>query len=391
MMNKKLLIIAILITAFLALSVNTAFSKPFSLLQAEAKENAKAFGRNRAPQASRPEEPKDDLSFEEYSEENIYKETKVSPNDGQAYDKFGGSVSLSGDYALVGAFADDDNGPNSGSVYAFKRNKDEWELEEKLLVDDGDAYDNFGSSVSLSGNYAIVGAKGDSENGPFAGAAYILKKSENGWIKAQKLLAEEGVPYGSFGISASISDDHAIVGAFISGHAYIFKNGKNGWEQSALLTADNSNFDEFGHSVSISGDYAIVGAAGDDLFGTSSGAAYIFERNENGDWEERQKITASDSMPNLYFGTTVFIAGDSAVVGATSINSSTPGAAYVFERSQDGWVEVKKLLASDGESGDVFGDTVSITNDYVIVGARQDNDNGTHSGSAYFYEEIRQR
>ncbi len=153
-----------------------------------------------------------------------------------------------------------------------------------MLASDGDAGDRFGYSVSISGDYAIVGAYLDNDNGSFSGSAYIFHRDGTSWSQQAKLTASDGVTNDVFGFSVSVNGDYAIVGAFIdddngsnSGSAYIFKRDGTNWHEQFKLTAsDAAASDHFGTSVSISGDYAIVGANWDDDNGTNSGSAYIF-------------------------------------------------------------------------------------------------------------------
>jgi len=106
---------------------------------------------------------------------NSTESNKITASDGADGDIFGRSVSISGDYAIVGAFWDDDNGIDSGSAYIFKRSGTSWAEEAKLTASDGAAIDQFGWSVSISGEYAIVGAHLDDDNGADSGSAYIFE------------------------------------------------------------------------------------------------------------------------------------------------------------------------------------------------------------------------
>ncbi|MCH7887296.1 MAG: FG-GAP repeat protein, partial [Candidatus Marinimicrobia bacterium] len=155
-------------------------------------------------------------------------EFKITASDGAENDHFGESASISGDYAVVGARFDDDNGLSSGSAYVFKRSGTSWAQEAKLLPSDGAVEDRFGVSVSISGDYAVVGAKFDDDNGSKSGSAYVFKRAGASWT-----------------------------------------------EEVKLLPSDGAAGDEFGKSVSISGDYAVVGAFGDDDNGSGSGSAYV--------------------------------------------------------------------------------------------------------------------
>ena len=318
---------------------------------------------------------------------------KLTASDGAAEDWFGISVSVSGDYAVVGAYRDDDNGTNSGSAYIFYYNGTSWSQQAKLLASDGAAEDVFGISVSVSGDYAIVGALGDDDNGSASGSAYIFKRSGTSWSEQAKLLASDGAAGDYFGWSVSVSGDYAIVGALYdndnginSGSAYIFERSGTSWSQQAKLTAsDGAASDLFGSSVSISGDYAIVGAYADDDNGSNSGSAYIFKRSGTS-WSEQAKLTAADGAAWDQFGESVSVSGDYAIVGACWDDDN--GSAYIFKRDGTNWSEQAKLLAADGAANDRFGYSVSVGGDYVIVGAYGDDDNGSSSGSAYMFGKV---
>jgi hypothetical protein len=319
-------------------------------------------------------------------------QSKIIASDASEYDRFGRSVSISGDYAIVGAPINDDKGDESGSAYIFKRDGDSWVEQERLLVSDGDEEDWFGGSVSISGDYAIVGAYEDNDKGAYSGSAYIFKREGNFWVEQIKLLASDGEEQNYFGTSVSISGNYAIVGAygnddnglrFRSGSAYIFKREGDSWiEQDKLIASDGDEEDWFGYSVSISGNYVIVGAFKDDDKGAYSGSAYIFKRDGNS-WVEQIKLLASDGDEFDYFGVSVSISRNYAIVGAdgnVDDNASDSGTAYIFMREGDSWVEQEKLLPSDGDVDDYFGRSVSISGVYAIVGA---DDYGSGSGSAY--------
>ena len=224
---------------------------------------------------------------------------KLLASDGAANDQFGYSVSISGDYAIVGAYADDDKGSNSGSAYVFKRDGTNWSEQQKLTASDGAASDLFGRSVSISGDYAIVGADYDDDNGSYSGSAYIFKWDGSNWVQQQKLIASDGAANDYFGYSVSISGDYAIVGAYVDdgskGSAYIFKRNGTSWSQQAkLLASDGATSDLFGCSVSISGDHAIVGAYQNDDEGTDSGSAYAFRFSPRADLNDDCKVDFAD-------------------------------------------------------------------------------------------------
>jgi hypothetical protein len=320
-------------------------------------------------------------------------ETKLIAGDGAAYDHFGGVVSISGTTAIVGARYDDDKGGNSGSASIFEQSGGTWRLVAKLTASDGTAGDEFGCSVSVSGTTAIVGGY----SGSASGAAYLFELSDGTWIQVAKLTPSDGAAWDWFGSSVSVSGTTAIVGAWgndengsSSGAAYVFEKSGGIWSEVAKLTAtDAAPNDRFGGAVSIFGTTVIVGAGYDDDQGDDSGSAYVFEQSA-GTWRQVAKLTASDGATDSRFGeTSVSISGGTAIVGAwgDGENGSWSGAAYVFEQANGNWSPVAKLTPGDGAAGDEFGYAVSVSGPTAIVGAHRDTDNGRRSGSAYIFEQ----
>ncbi len=323
---------------------------------------------------------------------------KLLAYDGSPGDGFGGSISISGDTAVIGAYHDDDNGLNSGSAYIFVRdNNGDWNQQAKLLASDGSQSDSFGISVSISGETVIIGASLQGDDGLGPGAAYIFTRDSNeNWNQQAKLVPNDfkvsGIG-GSVGIgrSVSISGDTAIIGAplsddngFSTGSAFIFTRDSNGdWsQQEKLLANDRSRNDNFGGSVSISGGTVIIGAHQNDDNGSLSGSAYIFVRDNNGGWNQQVKLLANDGSNGDNFGGSVSISGGTIVIVA---NGSGFGATYVFGHDSNGnWTQQAKLVANDGSSGDYFG-SASISEDIIIIGASGNDDQGSDSGSAYVF------
>ena len=220
---------------------------------------------------------------------------------------------------------------------------------KKLLASDAEAGDRFGYSVAVSGDTAVVGARSEDAGGNDAGAAYIFQRDEgsaDNWGELKKLLASDAQPGDSFGFSVTISGDTAVVGAVFedaggddAGAAYLFQRDQGGadsWGEVAMLTASDAQAgDLFGWSVAVSGDSAVVGAFFEDAGGLFAGAAYLFQRDQGGadNWGEVKKLTASDAQGGDEFGSGVAVSGDTAVVGAAleDAGGSEAGAAYVFE------------------------------------------------------------
>jgi hypothetical protein len=272
--------------------------------------------------------------------------------------------------------------------------------EFKLTAGDAAAGDEFGFSVAIDGNFAIVGAHFDDEACPSdpscqSGAAYIFKLGGAGWIQEAKLTAGDAAAGDQFGVAVAIAEDRVVVGTQFdddhgtsSGSVYIFKRDGTSWIQEAKLTAgDAAAGDQFGNSVAISGDRVIVGAIGDDDVAGGSGAAYIFTF-DGVSWNEAAKLKAGDAALGDNFGVSVSIDGDAVVVGAERDDDagSSSGSAYVFRFDGTSWNPEAKLTAGDAAAGDQFGFSVSIAAGRVVAGAHQDDDAGSNSGAAYIFK-----
>ncbi len=324
-----------------------------------------------------------------------YGVTKITASDGQEQDTFGQSVFIESDRAIVGVPYSDVAAGDAGAAYVFKRQGDAWFEEGTLYASDPGEWDSFGDSVSLSGSYAIVGSICDDDAGSCSGSAYIFHFNGTNWVQQAKLTASDAAGNDRFGCSVSISGDRAIVGAYgnddagsSSGAAYLFERSGSAWVQQPKLTAsDAAAVDRFGDAVSVCGDYAFVGATLDDDYGEDSGSAYVFHR-EGGNWVEVDKLTTEEPGSDYdLFGASVAVASDYAIVGAYGANDggANPGAAYVFKRDGANWSQQTKLTNDSGSSNDLFGWTVSISSDYALVGAHQDDENGALSGACYAF------
>ncbi|MCC6904083.1 MAG: hypothetical protein IT377_34265 [Polyangiaceae bacterium] len=324
-------------------------------------------------------------------------QAKLKASDGAAGDFFGLSVSISGDTVVVGA-DEDVVGANylQGSAYVFVRSGSSWTEQAKLTASDGAASDLFGWSVSVFGDTVVVGAMEDDvgANGD-QGSAYVFVRSGTSWTQQAKLTSSDGAADDQFGCSVSVSGDTAVVGALFDdvganaeqGSAYVFVRSGTSWTQQAKLTAgDGADGDIFGRKVSTSGDTAVVGAELDDVGANKNqGSTYIFVRSGS-TWTEQAKLTASDGAANDYFGGSVSVFDDAVVIGAFGDDVGAnygQGSAYVFVRSGSTWTERAKLTASDGAASDTLGNSVSLSGDTVVVGAPSDDVGAKDQGSAY--------
>ena len=249
-----------------------------------------------------------------------------------------------GDTAVIGARDDDDNGFNSGSAYVFIRTGTTWSQQAKLTAADAEAGDRFGNSVAVSGDTAIIGVREDDDKGRDSGSAYVFIRSGTTWSQQAKLTATDGAEEDKFGRDVAVSGDTVVIGSPLdddngarSGSAYVFIRSGTTWSQQAKLTAtDGAASDEFGISVSVSGATALIGASGDDDKGISTGSAYAFIRSVT-TWSQQAKLTAADSAARDFFGFSVSVFGDTAVIGAYQDDDkgSESGSAYVFALGTD--------------------------------------------------------
>jgi FG-GAP repeat/Secretion system C-terminal sorting domain len=343
---------------------------------------------------------------------------------------FGCHVAISGDYAIVGSQGSDNdaNGANgmndAGSAYIFVRNGETWTQQQKIVASDRASNDYFGGSVAISGDYAIVGAYTEDHDASGAnafedaGAAYIFVRNGTTWTQQQKIVASDRAAGDGFGVYVDISGSDVVVGAKYETHdanglnsfsqagsAYIFVRSGTTWtQQQKIVASDRAANDYFGYVVKISGDYAIVGAPYEDHDAnglnslTEAGSAYIFLRSGT-TWTQQQKIVASDRAADDYFGGTVAISGDYAIIGAFSEDDDENGAntlnnagsVYTFVRSGTTWTQQQKIVASDRATGDYFGGQVAISGDSLIVSATSDDHDANgintliNAGSAYVF------
>ena len=267
----------------------------------------------------------------------------------------------------------------------------------KLTATDGDQEEAFGMSVSVSsdGTTTIIGATGtDGSDSDKAGSAYVFEKSRGSWTKQAKLTPKNDDKNERFGNSVALSEDGttAIVADYRdngphgpwSGSVYLFENTDDSWTQQIKLTPDDGETDDqFGSSVAISNDgtTAIIGAVGDATPNAQlMGSAYVFETIE-GSWIQRAKLTADDGDTGDSFGMSVSVSddGSTAIIGASAddnTNGPQAGSAYVFDGSSESWGQQAKLIPDDGARMDFFGKSVALSSDgtTAIIGAVGDWD-----------------
>jgi FG-GAP repeat len=336
---------------------------------------------------------------------------KFLARDGKAFDAFSRSVAISGTTVVVGAAWKDtpnstSDGVDRGAVYVFERDQggtNKWGLVKKLLASDGKSFDYFGYSVAISGDTIVVGALNGTNVDK--GSAYIFSRNTGGtnaWGRVKELVVNDGVADDQFGKSISISGNTIVVGAFWDdvatninqGSAYVFERDQSGINKwglvKKLMASDGAASDAFGSSVSISGNTIVIGVD-NHIVGTKGnlGAAYVFERNLGGvnNWGEVKELIASDSVDTDSFGSAVSIHDNTIVVGSFGVGGDQNiGAAYLFRRNLGGsnaWGQIRKLIASDRSQYDYLGISTSISSGTVLVGAFGQKNN---IGAAYIFK-----
>jgi hypothetical protein len=374
----------------------------------------------------------------------------------EAGDKFGSSVAISGDTIVVGAYGEDSaaNGVNgdetdnsasgAGAAYVFVRSGTTWTRQAYLKASNTGTGDEFGTSVSISGDTIVVGAPDEDSNATGvnaalspgsgtqadnskldSGAAYVFVRNGTTWSQQAYLKASNTHAGDIFGYSTAISGDTIVVGAQLessnatgvggdqsnttkpgSGAAYVFVRSGTTWSQQAYIKASNTDSNDlFGTSVALSGDTLVAGAPGEASNATGvggdqtdnsrmvAGAAYVFIRSGS-QWSQQAYVKASNTGASDQFGTSISVSSDSILVGAFAegsnarglngdgLNDMAPnsGAAYLFSRSGITWSQQSYLKSSNSDPGDGFGTAVAISGGTMVVGAIDEDSLATGVG-----------
>lgn len=319
---------------------------------------------------------------------------QIGASDGKVNDRFGQDVSMDGEYAVIGASAEDTVALDAGAAYIFKRNGSMLAEFQKLTAGDGTAFAGYGASVGISGDAAVVGAPKQNGAGRRSGAAYIYRLTGSNWGLEQELSPAGLEADDQFGSDVSVSGNTLLVGALgdddggsNAGAVYVYRFDGSTWNLSAKLVADDGAVgDYFGAAVALGPDLAVVGARLSDAAGRNSGAAYIF-RNNGSAWVQVKKLVGMDTKTGDWFGEAVAIdaSGERVVVGALKHDDAfkDTGAAYVFKGNSGAWDQEAKLAAGDLVRGDHFGSAVAVLGFRIVVGADDQNES---RGSIYSYE-----
>ncbi len=320
-------------------------------------------------------------------------DAKLTASDVARRDDFGDAVSISGNRVVVGASGaviPPPNGNLKGAAYVFRHFHGAWHEEAKLTVSDYPRTNHFGLFVSLSGECVLIGSPTQTDEFLAQGAVFVFRQEGTSWIREATLTPSDPSVRQRFG-RVSLSGEYALVGApgddaggEDAGAAYVFKRTGTTWVEEAKLTAiDAAPNDEFGVAVALHDDLAVVGA---DCDGACSGSAYVYRR-QGTTWVYEGKLTASDGEATEFFGAAVAAGDDLVLAGARYADGLTEscGAAYAFQWNGTTWSEQAKLVGANTETNDHFGWAVSTYGNLGLVGALTAEGIVEQSGAAYVF------
>jgi hypothetical protein len=311
-----------------------------------------------------------------------------------AGDTLGGNVALKNKFAVLGAIRRDDKGQDAGAAVIFERQLNKWQQKQILTAPDAKPGDAFGQSVALTDQYLLIGAPRSDALAKDSGAVYIYKFENDDWQLHTRLTASDGAKGDLFGISVAIDGNTVLVGADLNdekaenaGAVYAFVLNDDKWTQEAkLMASDGDNTDIFGVRVSLDKNTALISARRDDVegIGVDAGSAYIFERKE-GNWTQSLKLISPDGKADDRFGRGVAISGNTAIVSAMNHDSdaSNTGALYVYKKGLNGWHFTSKITAIESVANDKFGWNVDLSNDIAVIATPHRDGNGVDAGAVF--------
>jgi FG-GAP repeat len=319
---------------------------------------------------------------------------KLTPFDGIAGDTFGYSTCLAGDVLLVGAPFADSLAQDAGAVYAYERGGSAWIFKGKLAPPGIGANDRFGFCTALRGTTLFVSSHKDDDLGTDAGAVYHYELNAGAWTLVGKFYASDAQPGDDFGESIAISGDRAIISTWsnadlgpLAGAVYFFEETPSGWtEVQKVHASDGAALNQYGAAVALEGSVAVVGSRLHVHAGVKGGAVYVYEHN-GASWVETAELLAGDGQLGDEFGHGVAISSGRILVGGpfADPHGVDSGAAWVFGKSAGIWTELAKFTAQDGAALDRLGLSVSISGDLATAGALLDDDHFANAGSAYLW------
>jgi len=259
---------------------------------------------------------------------------------------YGDALATDGATIVIGAPLDNDNGTYSGSAYVWERDAaGNWFEAAKLLASNGDSADNFGAAVAVNGDLVVVGAPADEPFANWSGSAYLFERVNGTWTETINLLASDGAPIDNYGHGVATNGEDVLIGSPRAarsddpGAVYVYRRTGPGWTEVQLIQPDDGrDSDNFGAALAVDGNLMVVGAYQADTGGLiSAGAAYVFWRDEAGEWRQAARLNAPDPGERDEFGRAVAIRGNRVIVGAWHDDDlgADSGSAYIFEVGPD--------------------------------------------------------
>lgn len=309
----------------------------------------------------------------------------VAP-DAASDDRFGTSVDVDGDVAVVGAVRDDDGGTDLGAAYVLRRRGQFWHLEAELLPPVGWFQDGgFGECVAVDGDTVAVAA-------PFEGSGmvFVFRHDGNSWRREQLLVGDPMAL--RFGAALALDGDGMLVGAPLDhttavagGAVYEYERSGSEWSLVARLeSSDVTAHDQFGLTLAMDGATCVVGAHGHDDAGPGNGAAYVYERGDQG-WLE-QKLVVPEPAEMVHFGFGVALNRHWLAVGDVGPGSGHKRAVRMYERTVGGWTH-RQVLVEPGAATvtTYFGFRMVLVGDMLVVGAPSDDLKVLEGGAGYLF------
>ncbi|MFT7679846.1 MAG: hypothetical protein ACI8QC_003851 [Planctomycetota bacterium] len=315
-----------------------------------------------------------------------------TPADNSAEARFGATVHVDGNRALVAALRAD----GYGAAYVYERSGNTWLETAKLSPSDGVAGDGFGLGLAIEGDRIVVGSMEANGGGNASGKAYAFERQADVWVETQQLVPADSAAGDWFGVSVAISGEWLVIGArqdnsgsFNGGTAYIYRYGPAGWVLfDEVVPPAVGNGDVFGHGIAISGLTMAVGASGWDGPSQNAGSVFIWEFDGSA-WVKTQRVRPDVPQAGNFFGLDLDLEGDRLLVGARGHNGAggtDSGSAYVFERGPNGFEQSAKLESADSNALDELGNKVSLSGERVLIGCWLDSDTINRAGAAYVFE-----
>lgn len=307
--------------------------------------------------------------------------SRVTADDAFEADHFGEAVALAGDTLFVGAPLDNVVGRNSGSVYVLRRRGLNWFLDQKLTPDVPERGKAVGVGLAADGETLVAIASRANYADNHDPALYVFEKRGGAWVQAAVLrpIPPGAAPEALFATSVAVAGDWILAGcprdfqtATDAGAVHAYRRTPGGWERAGKITpSDPDPGQEFGGWISLAGNTMAVSAGGDGTLGMDAGACYVFEL-QGASWVQVAKLTAADGRSGDRFGAGA-IAGNTLVVGAPSSLTIAPfaGAAYVFERQGPDWIQTAKLAPADLERFENFGTEIVASQGKAVIRSNQ--------------------